>query len=139
MGTKTKKTMEMMLACIQKAKVLMDEQDMLHMDEGFQESVLMALRITFMDLQTLLEYDKDGFIERQYAGNPRMMDPAMAWRVETDMPDFDRTRKDFQRDLCVCIAQRALYDALNHISEIQHICYNTGCFDYEFFGNDYGL
>jgi len=200
MGTKTKKTMEMMLACIQKAKVLMDEQDMLlkeckpksivvrgprtpfkeeacskalvwirrvvhemellylvfskgpdatqgskvafhslHMDEAFQESVLMALRITFMDLQTLLEYDKDGFIERQYAGNPRMMDPAMAWRVETDMPDFDRTRKDFQRDLCVCIAQRALYDALNHISEIQHICYNTGCFDYEFFGNDYGL
>jgi len=200
MGRKTEKTMGKMIACIEKAKVLMDKQEVLlqeckpksivirgsrtpfktdacsdalvwirrlvhemellymvyskgpdaasgskvkfhslHLDEGFQNSVLMALRITFMDIQTLIEYDKDGFIVRQYAGNPKMEDPSMSWRVESDIPDDERTRKDFQRDLCVCVAQRALYDALNHIIQIQHICYTTGCFDYESFDDNAGL
>jgi len=197
MGRKTEETMGKMLACIQKAKMLMDKQEVLlqeckprsivirgprtpfktdacsdalvwirrlvhemellylvyskgpdaasgskvkfhslHLDDVFQKNVLTALRITFMDIQTLLGHDKDGFIVRQYAGNPQMDDPMMSWRVESDIPENERTRKDFQRDLCVCVAQRALYDALNHIIEIQHICYNTGCFDYDQFDDD---
>lgn len=201
MGRKTKETMGKMLACTQKAKVLMDQQERLlqeckprsivvrgprtpfkeeacskalvwirrlvhemellylvyakgpdaavggsavafhslHLDEEFQDSVLTDMRLTFMDVQTLIECAKDGTIKRTYAGNPKMIDPSMSWRVDSAVPDDEKTRKDFQRDLCICVAQRALYDALNHISEIQHICYNSGCFDYEYFGNLEGI
>jgi len=85
-----------------------------------------------MDLQTLLMHDKDGFINRKYEGNPKMDDPEMNWRIKDEDIEH-RTRKDFRRDLCVCVAQRALFDALNHVSQIQHICYSTGKFDYEQF------
>merc|ERR1719410_1252506 len=104
----------------------------LHLDPQFQQAVLMALRITFMDLQTLLMHDKDGFINRKYKGNPKMIDPEMHWKIDDHNSDSG-TQMDFEHDLCVCVAQRALFDALNHVAEIQHICYSTGKFDYEQF------
>jgi len=104
----------------------------LELEKNFQKGVLTALRITFMDLQTLLEFDKDGFIKREYTGNPKMPDQEMQWRI-SEQDDSPTTRLDFERDLCVCVAQRALFDALNHVAEIQHICYSSGKFDYQEF------
>lgn len=102
----------------------------LHLDEDFQKTILETMRLTFMDLQTIFKHDQDGVVQRPYTANPPLTDPDMNWRIrDGTMPGQDPAK--FRRDLCVCVAQRALFDSLGHVSEIQHACYTTGCFAYE--------
>jgi len=105
----------------------------LHLDTEYQKDILMTMRLTLMDLQMVFKHDKDGFIHRPYKANPKIADPDMNWRVRSDSV-VARSPKDFRRDLCVCVAQRALFDSLSHLSELQHVCYATGGFAYEMCG-----
>jgi len=106
----------------------------LHLDNVFQNSILTTMRHTFMDLQLVFKHDKDGYVKRPYKANPKLPDLDMNWRVKTDTAAAQRPG-DFRRDLCVCVAQRALFDSLSHVSELQHVCYSAGGFAYEGHGS----
>jgi len=107
----------------------------LQLDPEYQNAILTTMRLTFMDLQMVFKHDKSGSIERPYKANPKLPNPDMNWRIKSDSALAQRSG-DFRRDLCVCVAQRALYDSLSHLAELQHICYSTGSFPYEMRGSE---